>query len=65
MSSSLEHKTQIHSIFEKFCLRPVKIVRGNQTIVNFETKSHVRACAETMKALKFDDDGPNIQNKNF
>ena len=51
--------------FRKFGLRLVKIVRGNQTIVNLRTENHVRAYAETMKALKFDDDGPNIQYKDF
>ena len=40
-------------------------MRGNQTIVNLQTENHVRSYAETMKALKFDDDGPNIQYKDF
>ena len=40
-------------------------MRGNQTIVNLQTENHVRAYAGTMKALKFDDDGPNIQYKDF
>ena len=51
--------------FREFGLRQVKIVRGNQTIVNMKTENHVRAYAETMKALKFDDDGLNIQYKTF
>ena len=40
-------------------------MRGNQTIVNLQTENQVRAYAETMKALKFDDDSPNIQYKDF
>ena len=51
--------------FRKLGLRPFKIVRGNHTKVNLKTKNHMRAYAETMKALKFDDDGPNIQYKDL
>ena len=51
--------------FRKFGLRQVKTVLGNQTIVNLKTENQVRAYAETMKALKFDDDGPNIQYKDI
>ena len=51
--------------FRKFGLRQIKIVPGNQTIVKLKTENRVRAYAETMKALKFDDDGPNIQYKDF
>ena len=51
--------------FRKFGFRQVKIVRGNQTIVNLKTENHVRSYAEAIKALKFDDDGPNIQYKDF
>ena len=40
-------------------------MRGNQTIVNLKTENHLRAYAETMNALKIDDDGPNIQYKDF
>ena len=49
----------------KLGLRQVTTVREKQTIVNLKTKNHVRAYAETMKALKFDDDGPNFQYKCF
>ena len=49
----------------KFGLQQVEIVVGNQTIVNLKSENHVRAYAETMKALKFDDDGPNSQYKDF
>ena len=40
-------------------------LRGNQTIVNLNTENHVRAYAETMRALKIDDDGSNIQYQDF
>ena len=40
-------------------------MRGNQTIVNLKTENRARAYAETLKALKFDDDGPNIQYEDF
>ena len=48
----------------KFVLRQVKIVRGNQTKVNLKTENHVAAYAETMKALNFDDVGPNMDFEN-
>ena len=51
--------------FRKFGLRQVKVVRGNRTIVNLKTENYVRVYAETMKALKFDDGGPNVQYKDF
>ena len=47
--------------FRQFGLRQVKIVPGNQTIVNLNTKNPVIARAETMKAVKIDDYRPNIQ----
>ena len=40
-------------------------MRGNQTIINLKIENHVRAYAETMQALKLDDDGPNFQYKYF
>ena len=46
--------------FCKFGLRQIKIVRGNQTLVNLKLQNHVRAYAKTIKALNFADDGPNI-----
>ena len=51
--------------FQKFGLQQVEIVVGNQTIVNLKAENHVRAYAETKKALKFDDGGPNSQSKDF
>ena len=63
--SSVEHTTQIRSIFVSLVFEKVEIVRGNQTIVNLKTENHVKAYAETMKALKFDDDDPNFQYKDF
>ena len=52
-------------LFCKFGLRQINILRGNQTTVNLQSENHVRAYAETMKSLTFDDDGPNIQYKEF
>ena len=46
--------------YRKFDLREVRIVRGNQVIVRMDTRNIVQTYVTTMKALKFDDDGPNI-----
>ena len=51
--------------FGNFILRQIKIVNGNQTTVNLNIENLVRAYAETLKELKFDDDGLNTQNKDF
>ena len=46
--------------YRKFDLREVRIVRGNQVIVRMDTRNIVQTYVTTMKALKFEDDGPNI-----
>ena len=65
--SSVEHRTRIRSIFVILVCDKFKIVRENKTIVNLKKENHVRAYAETTKALNYDDDddGPNIQYKDF
>ena len=61
--SSVEHTTLIRSIFVNLVFDKLKLCVGIK--LNLKTENHVRAYAETMKALKFDDDGPNIQYKDF
>ena len=43
----------------------VKKVCENQTIVILKTENYARDYADKMKALKFDDDSPNIPYKEF
>ena len=35
-------------------------MRGNQVVVNIDTSDDIRAFVTTMKALKFDEDGPGV-----
>ena len=46
--------------YQKFGLREIKLVRGNQVVVNIDTSDDIRAFVTTMKALKFDEDGPGV-----
>ena len=46
--------------YQKFNLRELKIVRGNQVIVHLDTASNILPYYTTMRALKFDEDGPGI-----
>ena len=51
--------------YQKFNLREIKIVRGNQVVVNIDTSDDIRAYVTTMRALKFEEDGPNIPFDNY
>ena len=46
--------------YQKFGLREIKIVRGNQVVVHIDTSNNIRTYVTTMKALKFEEDGPGI-----
>ena len=51
--------------YRKFGLREVKIVRGNQTVIEMKCEDNLRPFVETMKALKFTDDGPGINLNHY
>ena len=46
--------------YEQFDLRQVKILRGRQPIVIFDTTDNFRLYVTTMKAMNFQDDIPSI-----
>ena len=51
--------------YQKFGLREVRIVRGNQTIVEMNCVNDYRPYITTMEALKFKEDGPNVKIENY
>ena len=46
--------------YRRFGSREIKLTRGNQTVVSLVTTNVSRPNMTTMKALKFEDDAPNI-----
>lgn len=46
--------------YQKFGLREIKIVRGNQVVSQLDCVNNARPYVTTMQALKFEEDGPNI-----
>ena len=67
--SSVEQTKRIRFIFlnvvNPFHFGQVKKVCENQTIVILKTENYARDYADKMKALKFDDDSPNVPYKEF
>lgn len=51
--------------YQKFNLSNIKIIRGSQTIVDMKTEDDTEPYVTTLKALKFDDDGPGIDVSSF
>ena len=51
--------------FQKFGLREIRIVRGNQTIVEMNCVNDFRPYITTMEALKFKEDGPNVKLEDY
>ncbi len=51
--------------FQKFDLRQVKIIRGSQTLVDLDTRDDCEAFVTTLKALKFNDDGPGFKKEDY
>ena len=45
---------------QQFDLRQIKILRGGQPIVDFDTADYCRLYVTTMKAMNFQDDIPSI-----
>ena len=46
--------------YQKFNLRSIRIVRGSHVVVDMDTTDNVQSYITTMRALKFDEDGPGI-----
>ena len=59
------NKQENHFHYQKFGLREVRIVRGNQTIVEMNCVNDYRPYITTMEALKFKEDGPNVKIENY
>ena len=51
--------------YQQFDLRQIRILRGGQPIVDYDTSDNCRLYVTTMKAMNFQDDIPSILNKNF
>ena len=50
---------------QQFDLRQIRILRGGQPIVDFDTADNCRLYVTTMKAMNFQDDIPSIPNDDF
>ena len=47
--------------YQKFGLRELRIIRGNQPIVNINTKDSTRVYVNSMKSMKFNDEMPALR----
>ena len=51
--------------YQQFDLRQIRILRGGQPIVDFDTADNCRPYVTTMKAMNFQDDIPSIPIDDF
>ena len=51
--------------YQQFDLRQIRILRGGEPIVDFDTADNCRLYVTTMKAMKFQDDSPSIPIDDF
>ena len=51
--------------YQQFYLRQIRILRGGQPIVDFDTADNCRLYVTTRKAMNFQDDIPSIPIDNF
>ena len=51
--------------YQQFDLRQIRILRGGQPIVDFDTADNCRLYVTTMKAMNFQDDFPSIPINDF
>ena len=51
--------------YQQFDLRQIRILRGGQPIVDYDTSDNCRLYVTTMKAMNFQDDIPSIPINNF
>ena len=51
--------------YQQFVLRQVRILKGGQSIVDFDAADNCRLYVTTMKAMNFQDDNPSIPIDKF
>ena len=51
--------------YQQFDLRQIRILRGGQSIIDFDTADNCRLYVTTMKAMNFQDDIPSIPIDDF
>ena len=51
--------------YQQFDLRQIRILRGGQRIVDFDTADNCRLYVTTLKAMNFQDDNPSIPIDDF
>ena len=51
--------------YQQFDLRQIRILRGGQPIVDFDTADNCRLYVTTMNAMNFQDDNPSIPTDDF
>lgn len=51
--------------YQKFGLERIKLVRGTQVVVDLDTTDNTEAFVTTIRALKFDEDGPGVEFQDF
>ena len=58
-SAFIESYTENPFWYQQFDLRQIRLIRGVQSIVDFDAADKCRLCVTVMKAMKFYDDIPN------
>ena len=51
--------------YQQFGLRHIRILRGGQSVVDYDTSENCRLYVTTMRAMNFHDDSPSIPIDNF
>ena len=51
--------------YQKFGLSSLRLVRGSQVVVDLDTTQNVQSYITSMRALKFDEDGPGIPLEDY
>ena len=64
-SASTGSFTENPFCYQQFDLRQIRILRGGQPIVDFDTADNCRLYVTTMKAMNFQDDFPSIPIDDF
>ena len=52
--------TETPFCYQQFDVRQIRIIRGRQPIIDFDTVDNCRIYVSTMKAMNFQDDFPSI-----
>ena len=51
--------------YQKFGLREIRIIRGNQPVVYMSTANNSQAYVTTIKSMKFNDENPSLPFEDF